>query len=149
MDTARELWNEKIDSLRDEITKAMEDESFTSLKGEIDILKDIKKSIEYCIDTEKGTGSHDAKGSDKQAPSVKNTGTVQHKKQIEEPTQTVKRQVKSEQPVKQKQQAPQKKEPEHERISIHEKIDHFQKHIDAQKAEQTYAPKRKRNEISI
>lgn len=149
MDAARGLWNEKIDSLRDEITKAMEDESFTSLKGEIDILKDIKKAIEYCVDAEKGTGSYDSKESDEQAPSVKNTGTVQHKKQVEEQTQTVTRQVKPERPVKQKHQAPQKKEPEHERISIHEKIDHFQKNIDAQKEEQTYAPKRKRNEISI
>lgn len=43
MDAARELWNEKIDALEDEITEVLEDKDLQALKDEIGILKDIKK----------------------------------------------------------------------------------------------------------
>ncbi|MBQ6089225.1 MAG: hypothetical protein IJK95_06675, partial [Firmicutes bacterium] len=130
MDAARELWNEKIDTLKDEISKALEDEELLSLKDEIVILKDIKKAIEFCVNPNGSSGEGSSGSGEEPAMPEKDSEAEQQKKQAEEQAQAAARQMQSEQLARQNHQSAQKK-PDRGRISIHGKMDHYQKQVDA------------------
>lgn len=79
MDAARELWNEKINTLKDEITSALEDEELQSLKDEIAILKDIKKAIEFCVNPNGSSGESSNDGGEEPAMPDNNSEAEQQK----------------------------------------------------------------------
>ena len=56
MDAARAVWEEKIEAIEADITKKSEDADLTALKDELEILKYIKDSIDYCINPNGGSG---------------------------------------------------------------------------------------------
>jgi len=148
MDAARELWNEKIDTLKDEITSALEDEELQSLKAEIVILKDIKKAIEFCVNPNGSSGEGSSGGVEEPEMPDKDSEAEQQKKQAEEQAQAAARQMQSEQLARQNHQSAQKK-PTRERASIHGKMDHYQKQVDAYKAEHYNTPGHKREETNL
>ena len=148
MDAARELWNEKINTLKDEITSALEDEELQSLKDEIVILKDIKKAIEFCANPNGSSGKGSSGGGEEPALPDKDSEAEQQKKQAEEQAQAAARQTQSEQLARQNHQSVQKK-PKRERVPIHGKMDHYQKQVDAYKAEHYNTPGRKREETNL
>lgn len=148
MDAARELWNEKIDTLKDEITSALEDEELQSLKAEIMILKDIKKAIEFCVNPNGSSGEGSSGGVEEPEMPDKDSEAEQQKKQAEEQAQAAARQMQSEQLARQNHQSAQKK-PTRERASIHGKMDHYQKQVDAYKAEHYNTPGHKREETNL
>ena len=148
MDVARELWNEKIAALKDEITEALKDEELQSLKDEIEILKDIKKAIEFCVNSNGSSGESSSGGGEEPAMSGKDSEAEQQKKQAEEQAQAAARQMQSEQLARQNHQSVQKI-PKRERASVHGKMDHYQKQVDAYKAEHYNTPGRKRDETNL
>ena len=148
MEAARELWNEKIDTLKAEITEALKDEDLTLLKDEIAILKDIKKAIEFCVNPNVSSGEGSSGGGEEPAIADKDSEAEQLKKQAEEQAQAAARQAQSEQLARQNHQSVQKK-PKRERASVHGKMDHFQKQVDAYKAEHYNTPGRKRDETNL
>lgn len=148
MDAARELWNEKIDTLKDEITEALKDEELQSLKDEIEILKDIKKAIEFCVNPNGSSGESSNGGGEEPAMSAKDSEAEQQKKQAEEQAQAAAQQMQSEQLARQNHQSAER-EPARKRISVHGKMDHYQKQVDAYKAEHYSTPGRKRDETNL
>ncbi|MBO4374257.1 MAG: MobA/MobL family protein [Lachnospiraceae bacterium] len=148
MEAARELWNEKIDTLKAEITEDLKDEDLTLLKDEIAILKDIKKAIEFCVNPNGSSGEGSNDGGEEPAMLDNNSEAEQQKKQAEEQAQAAARQMQSEQLARQNHQSAQKK-PTRERASIHGKMDHYQKQVDAYKAEHYNTPGHKREETNL
>lgn len=148
MEAARELWNEKIDTLKAEITEALKDEDLTLLKDEIAILKDIKKAIEFCANPNGSAGEGSNDGGEEPAMPGNNSEAEQQNKQAEEQAQAAAKQVQSEQLARQNHQSAQKK-PTRERASIHGKMDHYQKQVDAYKAEHYNTPGHKREETNL
>ena len=148
MEAARELWNEKIDTLKAEITEALKDEDLTLLKDEIAILKDIKKAIDFCVNPNGSSGEGSSDGGEEPAMPDNNSEAEQQKKQAEEQAQAAARQMQSEQLARQNHQSAQKK-PTRERASIHGKMDHYQKQVDAYKAEHYNTPGHKREETNL
>ena len=148
MDAARELWNEKIDALEDEITEVLEDKDLQALKDEIGILKDIKKAIEFCVNPNGSSGESNSGGGEEPAMSDKDSEAEQQKKQAEEQAQAAARQMQSEQLARQNHQSAQK-ESARKRVSVHGKMDHYQKQVDAYKAEHYSTPGRKRDETNL
>ena len=148
MDAVRELWNERINTLKDEITSAVEDEELQALKDEIVILKDIKKAIEFCVNPNGSSGEGSSGGGEEPSIPEKDSEAEQQKKQAEEQAQAAARQMQSEQLARQSHQSAQKK-PTRECASIHGKMDHYQKQVDAYKAEHYNTPGRKRDETNL
>ena len=148
MNAARELWNEKITALKDEITKGFEDKTLISLKDEIEILNDIKKAIEFCVNPNGSSVEGSSGGSEQPAMPCKDHEAEKQKKQAEEQVQAAARQMQSEQLARQNHQSVQKNS-KGERVSLHGKIERYQKQVDAYKAEHYSTPGHKREETSL
>lgn len=148
MEAARELWNEKIDTLKAEITEALKDEDLTLLKDEIAILKNIKKAFEFCVNPNGSSGEGSNDGGEEPAMPDNNSEAEQQKKQAEEQAQAAARQMQSEQLARQNHQSAQKK-PIRERASLHGKMNRYQKQVDAYKAEHYNTPGHKREETNL
>ena len=69
------LWEEKIKVIKEDITKKSEDAELVSLKDELEILKYIKDSIDYCINPNGGSGGGSGEsGADKDRFSARMPG---------------------------------------------------------------------------
>ncbi|MCR5127336.1 MAG: DUF3987 domain-containing protein [Lachnospiraceae bacterium] len=123
MDAAREVWEEKIEAIEADITKKSEDADLTALKDELEILKYIKDSINYCINPNGGSGGGSGDGGDSRQPVKpdKDAEAEKQKKQVEEQVQAEAQRQQAEQLARQAHQTIQK-EKKSERISLKERI---------------------------
>lgn len=89
MDAARAVWEERIEAIKEDITKKSEDAELVSLKDELEILKFIKDSIDYCINPSGGSGegSGEGDGSGQIIKPDKDAEAEKQRKQAEEQAQ--------------------------------------------------------------
>ena len=120
MDAARTVWEEIIEAIEVDISTMSNDTEFTALKEELEILKYIKDSIDYCINPngEDGGGSGD---SGQHVKPDKDAEVEKQKKQAEEQAQAEAQRQQAEQLSRQAHQTSQKEE-KSERISLKERI---------------------------
>ena len=123
MDAARAVWEEKIEAIEGDITKKSEDADLTALKDELEILKYIKDSIDYCINPNGGSGGEggNSGGSGQPIKPDKDAEVEKQKKQAEEQAQAEAQRQQAEQLSRQAHQTSQKEE-QSERISLKERI---------------------------
>lgn len=123
MDAARAVWEEKIEAIKEDITKKSEDAELVSLKDELEILKYIKDSIDYCINPNGGSGGGSGDGGDSGQPIKpdKDTEAEMQKKQSEEKAQAEAQRQQAEQLACQTRQIVQK-EKKRARISLRGRI---------------------------
>lgn len=123
MDAARTVWEDKIEAIEADITKKSEDADLTALKDELEILKYIKDSIDYCINPNGGSGVEggNSGGSGQPIKPDKDAEVEKQKKQAEEQAQDEAQRQQAEQLSRQAHQTSQKEE-KSERISLKERI---------------------------
>jgi len=123
MDAARAVWEEKIEAIEADITQKSEDADLTALKDELEILKYIKDSIDYCINPNSGSGGEggNSGGSGQPIKPDKDAEVEKQKKQAEEQAQAEAQRQQAEQLSRQAHQTSQKEE-KSERISLKERI---------------------------
>lgn len=123
MDAARAVWEEKIEAIEADITQKSEDADLTTLKDELEILKYIKDSIDYCINPNGGSGGEggNSGGSGQPIKPDKDAEVEKLKKQAEEQAQAEAQRQQAEQLSRQAHHTSQKEE-KSERISLKERI---------------------------
>lgn len=153
MDAARAVWEEKIEAIKEDITKKSEDAELVSLKDELEILKYIKDSIDYCINPNGGSGGGSGDGGDSGQPIKpdKDTEAEMQKKQSEEKAQAEAQRQQAEQLACQTRQIAQK-EKKRERISLRGRIQDKQEIVREYDRTHQYVArdnKRKRDENNL
>lgn len=153
MDAARVVWKEKIEAIKDDITKKSEDAELVSLKDELEILKFIKDSIDYCINPNGGSdgGSGDSGGSGQPVKPDKDVEAENQKKQAEEQAQAEAQRQQAEQLDRQTRQVLQK-EKKRGRISLRGRIQDKQEIVREHDRTHQYGArdnKRKRDENNL
>lgn len=100
----------KIEAIEVDISTMSNDIEFTALKEELEILKYINDSIDYCINPngETGGGSGDSGGSGQPVKPDKDVEAENQKKQAEEQAQAETQRQRAERLVRQTRQVPQK-----------------------------------------
>lgn len=153
MDAAREVWKEKIEAIEADITQKSEDSGLTALKDELEILKYIKDSIDYCINPSGGSGggSGEGDGSGQITKPDKDDEAEKQRKQAEEQAQAEAQRQQAEQLDRQTRQVPQK-EKQRERISLRGRIEDKQEIVKEYDRTHRYAARdnqRKRDENNL
>lgn len=153
MDAAREVWEEKIEAIEADISIMSNDTEFTALKEEVEILKYIKDSIDYCINPNGGSGGGSDDGGDSGQPvkSDKDAEAEKQRKQAEEQAQAEAQRQQTEQFAYQTRQVPQK-EKQRERISLRGRIEDKQEIVKEYDRTHRYAARdnqRKRDENNL
>ena len=153
MDAARAVWEEKIEDIKQDITKKSEDAELVSLKDELEILKYIKDSIDYCINPNGGPGGGSVDGGDSGQPVKpdKVAEAEKQRKQAEEQAQAEAQRQQAEQLVRQTRQVPQR-EKKRERISLRDRIEDKQEIVNEYDRTHRYAARdnqRKRYENNL
>ncbi len=122
-DAERAVWEEKIEAIEADITQKSEDADLTALKDELEILKYIKDSIDYCINPSGGSGGEggNSGGSGQPIKPDKDAEAEKQKKQAEEQAQAEAQRQQAEQLSRQTHQTSQE-EKKSERISLKERI---------------------------
>ena len=123
MGAARTVWEEKIEAIEVDISTMSNDIEFTALKEELEILKYIKDSIDYCINPNGGSGGEggNSGGSGQPIKPDKDAEAEKQKKQAEEQAQAEAQRQQAEQLAHQTHQASYK-EKKRERISLRGRI---------------------------
>ena len=153
MDAARAVWEEKIEAIKEDITKKSEDAELVSLKDELEILKYIKDSIDYCINPNGGSGGGSDDGGDSGQPvkSDKDAEAEKQRKQAEEQAQAEAQRQQAEQLARQNHQAS-NKEKKRERISLQGRLHEKQEIVREFDRTHQYAARdnnRKRDESNL
>lgn len=153
MDAAREVWKEKIEAIEVDISTMSNDTEFTTLKEDLEILKYIKDSIDYCINPngETGGGSGDSGGSGQPVKPDKDVEAENQKKQAEEQAQAEVQRQQTEQLACQTRQIAHK-EKKRERISLRGRIQDKQEIVREYDGTHQYGSrdnKRKRDENNL
>lgn len=153
MDAARAVWEEKIEAIEADITQKSEDADLTALKDELEILKYIKDSIDYCINPngEDGGGSGEGDGSGQITKPDKDDEAEKQRKQAEEQAQAEAQRQQTEQLACQTRQIAQK-EKKSERISLRGRIQDKQEIVREYDRTHQYGArdnKRKRDENNL
>lgn len=153
MDAAREVWEEKIEVIEADITQKSEDSGLTALKDELEILKYIKDSIDYCINPscDSGGGSGEGDGSGQITKPDKDDEAEKQRKQAEEQAQAEAQKQQAEQLDRQTRQVPQK-EKQREQISLRGRIEDKQEIVKEYDRTHRYAARdnqRKRDENNL
>ena len=153
MDAARAVWEEKIEAIEADISKKAEDVELTELKDELEILKHIKDSIDYCINSSDGSGGGSGDGDDpgQITKPDRDAETEKQNKQTEEQAQVVARSQQAEQLARQT-HLETEKENKRERISLKSRIQDKQEIVREYDRTHQYAAKdnkRKRDENDL
>ena len=153
MDAARAVWEEKIEAIEADISKKAEDVELTELKDELEILKHIKDSIDYCINSSDGSGGGSGDGDDpgQITKPDRDAETEKQNKQTEEQAQVVARSQQAEQLARQT-HLETEKEKKRERISLKSRIQDKQEIVREYDRTHQYAAKdnkRKRDENDL
>lgn len=149
MDAAREVWKEKIEAIKVDITTMSNDDELTALKDELEILKYIKDSIDYCINPngETGGGSGDGGGDSGQPVKPdKDAEAEKQRKQAEEQAQAEAQRQRAERLVRQTRQVPQK-EKKRERISLRDRIEDKQEIVNEYDRTHRYAARENQRKL--